>query len=130
MFKNLLRTTRDEVLRPEAMLGLYLKTRYRAKRQNGKPAVDWENQALISRGKWHAATEQVRQMGLPSHVTPAKNWDSLAALSAILNSTTSRANILDAGGEKYSQILFWLYLYGYRNLTCINLAFDRTTNWG
>jgi len=130
MIRSLLQSARDEVLRPEPMLRLYLKTRYGAKRPSELPRVNWENRTLTSRREWEAAGAEVSRLGLPPHVSPPKNWDSLAALHAILNSTTPAANVLDAGGAKYSQILPWLYLYGYRNLTCINLAFDRPAKWG
>src|ERR1700679_913051 len=130
MFDKLLRQARDRILRPEPMLNLYLRARYGATRPTAQPRVDWENRALLSRQQWRDAAEQVGRLGLPSHASPAKNWDSLAALYAILLSTTTSASVLDAGGEKYSQILPWLYLYGYRNLTCINLSFDRPAKWG
>jgi len=130
MLNQLLRKTRDVVLRPEPMLALYLKTRYGANRPAEKPRVNWENHALSSRQQWQEAAAQVRRLGLPPHPSPAKNWDSLAALHAILSSTTASAIVLDAGGEKYSQILPWLYLYGYRNLTCINLSFAGPARWG
>src|SRR5271167_59944 len=107
MLNKLLRKTRDSVLRSEPMLRLYLKTRYGAKRPTGQLRVDWENRALSSRQQWQNAAEQVRRLGLPPHPSPPKNWDSLAALHAILLSTTTSASILDAGGEKYSQILPW-----------------------
>jgi hypothetical protein len=52
-----------------------------------------------------------------------KNWDTLAALDCILDSTSTSAKILDAGAETYSRILPWLFLYGYRNLEGINIGF-------
>ena len=63
--------------------------------------------------------EQVQRLGLPlvggtaANKEP-KNWDSLAALELILKNTDPRASIFDAGGERYSMILPWLALYGYR----------------
>ncbi len=66
-----------------------------------------------------------KSLGLPLHVDPFKNWDSLAAWS-IINRYFSRrhdAKILDAGGETYSVILKQLQKAGFRDLTCINLVF-------
>ena len=84
-----------------------------------------ENAVLQTRQEWQFAVEQALTLGLPLHQDPPKNWDSLAALSAILTRTDSSAKILDAGAERYSVILPWLSLYGYQNLTGINLVFDQ-----
>jgi hypothetical protein len=64
-------------------------------------------------------------LGLPKHNDLPKNWDSLAALSQIVNNTaiSNSSAILDAGGEYYSVILHQLASYGYTNLHCVNLAF-------
>ncbi|MGB8513286.1 MAG: hypothetical protein WCE24_10920, partial [Pseudolabrys sp.] len=43
------------------------------------------------------ATEQVRRLGLPIVRDLCKNWDTLAALDCILDSTSTSAKILDAG---------------------------------
>ena len=74
--------------------------------------------------------EQVRQLGLPVILDSPKVWDSLAALDLILKTTTKKARVLDAGGEYYSMILPWLFLYGYNRLTAGNLAFGDRTKYG
>lgn len=86
------------------------------------PQAPWHNAVLQTRSEWEAAFDQVRRLRLPPHQTGSKNWDSLAALSCILNATGRQSAILDAGGEWYSVILPWLWLCGYRNLTSINLG--------
>ncbi len=70
------------------------------------------------------------QLNLPRHSDLPKNWDSLAALSLILKHTRKTSPVLDAGGERYSVILPQLEALGYRNLTCINLAFKGNTRRG
>ena len=60
----------------------------------------------------------------------AKNWDSLAALSLILRTTTRKSIIFDAGGELYSMILPWLFLYGYTHLIAGNLVFSKRIRRG
>jgi len=76
------------------------------------------------------AIRQVRKLGLPAVKDLPKNWDSLAALDLILRHTGKDARIFDAGGELYSMILQWLYLYGYRNLSAGNLAFRKPIKKG
>ena len=89
-----------------------------------------ENAVLQTRQEWQLAVEQALTLGLPLHQDPPKNWDSLAALSAILTKTDTSAKILDAGAEMYSVILPWLSLYGYQKLTGINLVFDQPIKQG
>ena len=86
----------------------------------------WENAVLKTQDEWKSTIDQVKNLGLPPHRDPPKNWDSLAALDCILRRTDKTAYILDAGAELYSTILPWLGLYGYSNLIGINLVFDRT----
>lgn len=74
--------------------------------------------------------QQVRNLGLPAHSDLPKNWDSLAALAQILESTGPTARILDAGAELYSVLLSWLFLFGYENLTGINLVFNEVKQRG
>jgi SAM-dependent methyltransferase len=66
----------------------------------------------------------VRDLQLEPHNDPPKNWDSLIALSSILNSLDVRDRILDAGAETYSKILPWLSRYGFTDLYAINTAFE------
>ena len=88
------------------------------------PQADWENAVLQTRQEWEQAIAQALDLGLPLHQDPPKNWDSLAALSAILKRTDASARILDAGAERYSVLLPWLAGYGYENLIGINLVFE------
>lgn len=94
------------------------------------PQANWENAVLQSRQEWEQAIAQASSLGLPLHQDPPKNWDTLAALSAILNRTDPTACILDAGAEMYSTILPWLSLYGYQHLYGINLIFDQPVKRG
>jgi len=109
---------------------LYLKHRHGVKKPTDTPVAGWHNSVLQSAGEWKSATEQARQLGLPSHSDLQKNWDSLAALDYITRNVPRSGAILDAGAELYSSILPWLFLYGYRKLTGINLGFSRTTRRG
>lgn len=67
------------------------------------------------------ASGTVEAAGLP-HI-PLKDWDTLIAFAQVTGSTGPSARVLDAGTERYSTILLWLYLRGYRSLVGCNLAF-------
>jgi SAM-dependent methyltransferase len=88
-----------------------------------RPGAGVQNGVLQDRAEWQAALDEVRELGLPPHQDPPKNWDSLAALRVILAQTQPTARVVDAGAETYSAILPWLASYGYRNLTGTNLVF-------
>ena len=77
-------------------------------------------QSLAEVDHWVAI---VRRCGLPEYTVPAKNWDSLAALGAVLARTGAQGRVLDAGGIMESVISSWLWLYGFRDLWCINPVF-------
>jgi len=96
----------------------------------GFPTAPWHNAVLKSRAEWKSALEQIDTLGLPRHTDPYKNWDSLAMLDFILRNTDRRATVLDAGAAVYSVILPWLFLYGYENLTGINIKFRRRIRRG
>jgi SAM-dependent methyltransferase len=100
--------------------------RYRATGPHGLPDAPWHNAVLKNQNEVDSAIGQVRKLGLPVMMEPSKNWDSLAALDLILKSTEKDAQVFDAGGELYSMILPWLYLYGYRNLSAGNLVFKKS----
>jgi SAM-dependent methyltransferase len=78
---------------------------------------------LKSKSNFEVAISKLEELNLPKHGCLEKNWDSLAALSVILNHTSKSARILDAGGELYSTILPKLSKLGYKNLIALNLAF-------
>lgn len=107
-----------------------LKVRYGVSRPKGYPEAPWHNGVLKRREEATVATHQVRCLGLPSNPDHAKNWDSLAALDLILNTTERNAQILDAGGERYSMISSWLCLYGYENLRVGNITFGKPSGRG
>lgn len=130
LLKAPLKVFRDVIFHSESLFRLSLRLRLGAVSPAGSPEPRPENMVLQTKSEWEEAFDEVKRLKLPPHVGPPKNWDSLAALSCILKRTGRDAAVLDAGGEKYSQILPWLYLYGYRNLWCVNFAFKRSACWG
>jgi SAM-dependent methyltransferase len=103
---------------------------YGVRGPHGRPEAPWCCAVLQSADQVQRSVEQVGRLGLPPVGNLPKNWDSLAALDIILRSTNSKARIFDAGGERYSMILPWLALYGYRNLIVGNRAFDQPIRKG
>jgi len=85
---------------------------------------------LKSRSEWEGATATLRAAGLHSHPDPQKNWDGLSALVFILEHSSPQDRVLDAGGEGYSPLVDWLYLFGYRDLHVINLSFTKRFSRG
>lgn len=130
LLKAPLKRFRDVAFRSESIFRLYLRLQLGSVSPAGSPEPRPENMVLQTKSEWEEALDEVKRLKLPPHVGPPKNWDSLAALSCILKRTRRDAVVVDAGGETYSQILPWLYLYGYRNLWCLNLAFRRSAQWG
>jgi SAM-dependent methyltransferase len=108
---------------------LYMALRWRLGHRE-PPRVRPVNTALRDEQEIQAAVAEVARLGLPPVWDSPKSWDSLGALHEILSRTDTRARVLDAGAEYYSQILRWLYLYGYRDLTGINLVFKRRVRCG
>ena len=82
-----------------------------------------ENAVLLGQAEVDRWAAVVQRCGLPEYIVPAKNWDSLAALGAVLRRTGTEGRVLDAGGIMESVISSWLWLYGFRNLWCINPVF-------
>lgn len=117
------RGIRELLSRTDFGFRYFLRRDFGVGQPTGKPEVSWANQALRTRREWVEACEQARRLGLPSHPTPAKNWDSLVALDQILRHVNPSARILDAGALLNSMILPWLFLYGYENLFGVNLDF-------
>lgn len=109
---------------------LLLRRRYGVTGPHGFPDAPWYNAVLKNQEEVDRAISQERKLGLPIMVDPAKNWDNLAALDLILQCTGKDARIFDAGGEIYSMILPWLFLYGYKNLSAGNLVFQTTVKKG
>jgi SAM-dependent methyltransferase len=89
-----------------------------------------ENAVLQTSVESASAVREMRKLGLPVHRDRPKNWDTLAALGAILRRTDRSARILDAGSATYSTMLPALWCYGYTRLTGINLEFSRPVRRG
>ncbi len=71
-----------------------------------------------------------RRLRLPVHRDLTKNWDTLAALGAVLRHTDRSGRVLDAGAALYSTILAALWRYGYQDLVGINLEFGEPARRG
>jgi len=97
---------------------------------HGRPVAPWANAVLRNATEVAQSITQLHSLGLPRADDAPKNWDSLAALDLILSNTRRTARIFDAGGERYSTILPWLWLYGYRRLIAGNIAFTTRTRLG
>jgi SAM-dependent methyltransferase len=103
--------------------------RVRLDRLRGKPRAAPSPQpptcVLRTFKEWQDATDEARRLRLPLHHDRPKNWDALGAIAAVLATTKPQELVLDAGSARYSPVLPWLRLYGYTNLTGINLEFGR-----
>ena len=91
------------------------------------PAVQTPTAVLGSRADWQAAVREARRLRLPLHHDRPKNWDALGALSVVLEHTSTGEPVVDAGSARYSSVLPWLRLYGYTDLTGLNLEFGAPT---
>ena len=93
--------------------------------------IFWENSTLKSKEEVDLAINNITNLNLNLKLdVTEKNWDSLIALKITLQNTDKSAEILDAGGQITSLILHWLYQYGYGNLKCLNLIFDKKMKRG
>lgn len=90
----------------------------------------WVNSTLQTHKQVDEALETVKECGLIPHSDPPKNWDGISMLDEILLRTDKHAHILEVGATLYSTLLVWLYQYGYRNLTGIDLIFDKPLHRG
>lgn len=90
----------------------------------------WENTALRTGAQVEEARAEVMACGLPPHSDGAKNWDLLVALGTILERIGPSEPILEMGAPKYSRLLPWLFLYGYRDLHGIDLVYERPVRAG
>ncbi|MCS6837128.1 MAG: class I SAM-dependent methyltransferase [Anaerolineae bacterium] len=87
-------------------------------------------QALKSRAQVDDAIDCVLGLGLHPHKGAEKNWDFLAAFSAILQRHRPQDVVLDFGSGLRSVILEWLHLYGYRHLHASDLnVIPRREGW-
>lgn len=117
-------------LQTEIGYRLFLKYKWGVNKTPKQPSTPWKNTVLKTQQEVDNSLQQIKTLGLFPHIDPPKNWDNLAALDCILKNTNKDARILDAGAELYSVILPWLFLYGYRNLTGINLTFNKQIKRG
>lgn len=89
------------------------------------------NKPLTDRAELELALEECRRLGLPLHCDLQKNWDTLTAVTLALRSCPERTEaVLDAGATMYSAFLKVLYLYGFRDLTAVNLEFKTPRRLG
>jgi SAM-dependent methyltransferase len=116
---------RDAWLRTDEGYRRYLESTFGIGCPTGRPDFSLENAVLQSGLEWEEAGNEVYRLGLPAHFQGPKNWDGLAAISCVLRRTDASAAILEAGTELYSVVLPSLFLYGYKNLTGINLVFEQ-----
>lgn len=107
-----------------------MKREYGVSGPHGHPNAPWKCAVLKSAEEVQDSFEQVQRLGLPPMVDLPKNWDSLAALDIILRTADTNSRIFDAGGEWYSMIAPWLFLYGYKNITVGNKVFDKKRRRG
>jgi SAM-dependent methyltransferase len=123
------------LLAPLTLFGLALKLKIVSASEitagsKERPPTRQENQTLKSKDQIQLATLECQRLGIPRAVDPAKNWDGLIALSTILRRHQSHERILDAGAENYSCLLPSLEIYGFQNLTGINLGFTKNFSQG
>lgn len=121
---------KSEALRSDAAYRLYLRLKFGTRKLPAAPKLPLPNRTLKSRAEWEQVLAEAKKARLPLHRGGEKNWDHLAAVSAILAETTPAARVLDAGAEFYSNVLPALYAYGYRHLYGVNLAFTREARRG
>jgi len=117
-------------LQPEAAYRLYLRLKFGTGHPAAAPKSPLPNSVLKNRAEWQQMLDAAKAARLPLHRGEEKNWDHLAAVFAILGSTTTSARVLDAGAEFYSNVLPTLFSYGYRNLYGINLSFTEEARRG
>lgn len=128
--RRFLRRIKSSVLRPETAYRLYLKLKFGTEHPVAVPKSPLPNSVLKNRAEWQQMLDAAKAARLPLHRGDEKNWDHLAAVFAILGSTTTSARVLDAGAEFYSNVLPTLFAYGYRNLYGINLSFTEEARRG
>jgi SAM-dependent methyltransferase len=90
----------------------------------------WVNTALRNWVDVDRAHAEVTACGLLPHDDRPKDWDYLTALGSILDAASRSDPILEAGAARYSILLQWLYLYGYRDLRGIDLIYDKPRQVG
>jgi SAM-dependent methyltransferase len=130
LHRRILRRIRSSFLQFDFIYRLSLKLKFGAGSLAAAPGAGPVNGVLRSRAEWQQATSDAKRLHLPLHRSEEKNWDHLAAVNSIVGSTSPSACILDAGAEFYSNVLPALFVYGYRNLYGMNLAFTAPAQRG
>lgn len=120
----------ERLMAPELLFRAYLLKRTGSLGRRPYPPPRALNRPLLAASEWQRALAAVQELRLPPHPDGPKNWDALGALDAILRELPTSGAVLDAGAAAYSPLLFWLYLYGYRDLHGLNLIFDRPFTFG
>lgn len=121
--RRLRRRLKNLLLAPEPIYRLYLRAKFGSNSVARLPVWPIPSGALQTEAEWQYALSLGREHHLPLHRGLEKNWDHLAAIFTLLESTPPPARILDAGAELYSNVLPALFLAGYRDLYGLNLAF-------
>lgn len=120
---------RERMLGSPAGFAAYMTLRWGGTRR-AVPAFAPMNTTLKSAGDIARTVDEVHRLRLPPCEDTAKTWDTLGALQAVVSRFDRSAAVLDAGAEKYSRLLPWLYLYGFRNLRGNNLVFESAVSHG
>jgi len=94
------------------------------------PDFEQTGPVLSSECEYKDAIAELERCGLIPHGHPVKNWSHIIALKNIMELSETDDRVLDAGGEVYSPLVDWLYLYGYRDLVVLNKEFDGEFNHG
>jgi SAM-dependent methyltransferase len=94
------------------------------------PAPVPPTDVLRTAADYERAVAECRRLKLPLHHDRPKNWDSLGAVSTIVNCLGTDIRVLDAGAARYSTVLPWLRLLGVRELIGNNLEFTHTARHG
>jgi SAM-dependent methyltransferase len=122
-WKRFRRRVKSAYFRVPGLYHLYLTLKFGAARMPPLERPELPNAVLQSAAQLREATEFGKRYHLPRHRAEEKNWDHLAAVRAILSSTSPTACVLDAGAEMYSNVLPALFACGYRRLYGMNLSF-------
>jgi SAM-dependent methyltransferase len=118
---TLLQRVTEQAFAPEAVYRLWLHGSGASRPTEPVTVPSWCT-TLKSTEQWQRSLAAMRRLGLPAHNDGPKNWDTEIITAAMLSTD---GPILDAGAETYSMVLAALYLYGRRDLTGINLVFDK-----
>jgi len=121
--RRLFRRIRSSILRFDPVYRISLKYKFGSNGRPHSPSLSAPNGVLQNTAEWQQATRRGKELRLPLHRSPEKDWDHLAAVYAIANAYPKSAAVLDAGAEFYSNVLPALFVYGYRNLYGMNLSF-------